>query len=172
MTGVTLGVRYDVDPIPPEDGNTTWFDAGPLRIGVEYRILDDDILTTGFAGDGAAAAIIDAARPDVVDDRGFSIHVVDAATGGEHLRFDMFEGDPHYHYIVPGSHNVLIAYDVNAFGDMVEWALDCLRSRLPQMLRYAEASDLAERVDQAAVDAVVPRVAGIAAQAKVEDTPY
>jgi len=165
MSGVQLGTRYDVDPIPPDDDHTTYFDAGPLRIGVEYRVLDDAALAESFAADAAAAAIINAAKPDVVDDRGFSIHVFDAATGREHLRFDMFDGDPHYHYIVPGSHNVLIAYDEAAFGTMADWAVDCLRRRLPQMLRAAEAADLAERVDQAAVDRVIPEVLAVAASA-------
>src|SRR3990172_2415710 len=29
--------RYSVMPIPPVEAHTAWFDAGPLRIGVEYR---------------------------------------------------------------------------------------------------------------------------------------
>jgi hypothetical protein len=166
MTGVELGTRYDIDPIPPEDANTTYFDAGPLRIGVEYRLLDDAILGEAFAADPGAAAVIDAAKPAVVDDQGFSIHVFGVDDGGERLRFDLFDGDPHYHYIVPGSHNLLIAYDQAAFGPMVPWAIECLRSRLPQMLRVAEAPQLADAVDQAAVDAILPDIEAIAAGAR------
>lgn len=165
MSGISLGTRYDVDPIPPEDANTRYLEAGPLRVGVEFRHLTDDILDAGFA-DGAAKAIIDDARPEAIDDQGFSIHVFDAATGGEHLRFDMFDGDPHYHYIVPGSHNVLIPFDEAAFGDMLTWALECLRSRLPAMLRQAEAAELAERVDQAAVDALIPEIEALVRPAR------
>jgi hypothetical protein len=162
MSGISLGIRYDVDPIPPEPASTRYLDAGPLRVGVEFRHLTDDVLDAGFAGE-AAKAIIDEARPEAIDDQGFSIHVMDTATGGEHLRFDMFDGDPHYHYIVPGSHNILIPFDENAFGDMLDWAIECLRSRLPAMLRFAEVPELAEQVDQDKVDAVIPEIVALVA---------
>ena len=35
--------RYDQMPIPPVEAQTTWFDAGAVRIGVEYRLLNDAI---------------------------------------------------------------------------------------------------------------------------------
>lgn len=35
--------RYSVMPIPPVEENTTWFHAGTVRVGVEYRLLDDAI---------------------------------------------------------------------------------------------------------------------------------
>ena len=38
--GVT---HYDVMPIAPLDSQTTYFEAGSIRIGVEYRLLDDEI---------------------------------------------------------------------------------------------------------------------------------
>ena len=34
---------YSVMPIPPVEANTRWFDAGAVRIGVQYRLLDDAI---------------------------------------------------------------------------------------------------------------------------------
>ncbi len=158
MSGIALGTRYEVDPIPPVPEDTTYLDAGPLRIGVEFRHLTDDVLDAGFAYSPEAAAIVNADRPEQIDDQGFSIHVLDAGTGGEHLRFDMFDNDPHYHYIVPSSYNVLIPYDTDASGDMFEWVLECLRHRLPQMLRHAEADELAQRIAQPEVDRVLSEI--------------
>ena len=93
-----------------------------------------------------------------------SLHVyaVPPGDGGEpveHLRFDCFDEDPHYHYVsVRDGSNVVAHLDPVAIGDPLAWALDRLRHRLPQMLAHAGASDLAERVDAAAIDDVLPRV--------------
>lgn len=144
--GTHLGTRYDTVPIPPVPENTTWLDAGAVRIGIEYRNLDDDILDEAFAGRPDEAAIIDAARPETLVDRGWSLHVSDARTGDEHLRFDMFEDGPHYHYIVPRQYNLSIDFDPHACGDMFDWALGCVADRLPEMLRQAEAPELAAAV--------------------------
>jgi hypothetical protein len=159
---ITLGIRYDVDPIPPDPAHTQFLDAGPLRVGVEFRHLTDEILDESFR-EGQSKSIIDEARPDSIDDEGFSIHIHDAETGEEHLRFDMFDGEPHYHYIVPGSHNILVPFDENALGNMLEWALTCLQRRLPAMLRAAEAGELADRVDQAKVDVLIPEIRSLIA---------
>ena len=35
--------RYDRMPIPPVEAQTTWIDAGAVKIGVEYRLLTDAI---------------------------------------------------------------------------------------------------------------------------------
>ena len=47
--------RYSVMPIPPVEAHTTWFDAGTIRVGVEYRLLTDAV---------AAAASLEAASGD------------------------------------------------------------------------------------------------------------
>ena len=65
--------RYSVMPIPPVDAQTEVFDAGSVRVGVEYRLLDDAI--------AAAAQVVDAAgdEPGVttgIDDRGGSLGVI------------------------------------------------------------------------------------------------
>ncbi len=93
-----------------------------------------------------------------MEDRGWSVHVCDAATGAEYLRFDVFEGDPHYHYIHPGDHHFVVPFDRAASGDMTEWAIECLRRRLPEMLEHAGASDLAARVDRAQLEAAIPEL--------------
>lgn len=134
-------------PLPPEPEHTTYVDAGPVSVGVEYRVVDVPKLT----------------------DRGFSLHVCDRATGAEYLRFDLFEDEPHYHYIRPGRENRVVLYDANACGPMFDWAVTCLRERLPAMLRYAGADELAEATAGpeygSAVDGAVARIRELAAGA-------
>ena len=114
--------RYSLMPIPPIEAHTHWFEAGGLRIGVEYRLLTDAI---------AAAAELVAANGDVpgvegdaVDDRGVSLHVVARQDGEdrEFLRFDCFQEDPHYHYVSwRDKSNEMIHLDPVADGDPLAW---------------------------------------------------
>ena len=93
--GVT---HYDLMPIPPIEAHTRFFEADPIVIGVEYRLLDEEIAA---ASEIAAARGSDMGPGAGMDDRGVSLHVY-AVEGGErleHLRFDCFEEDPHYHYV-------------------------------------------------------------------------
>jgi len=152
--------RYSLMPIPPIEAHTHWFDAGGVRVGVEYRLLTDAI---------AAAAQLEAATGDVpgvaegsVDDRGVSLHVFGRQDGEqrEFLRFDYFQEDPHYHYVSwRDKSNEMIHLDPVADGDPLAWALDRLRSRLLPMLVRAGAADVAQKVDVPAFDAILPRVA-------------
>ncbi len=152
--------RYNLMPIPPIEAHTRWFEAGGLRIGVEYRLLTDAI---------AAAARLEAANGDVpgtaggpVDDRGVSLHVVARQDGEarELLRFDCFQEDPHYHYVSwREKSNEMIHLDPVADGDPLDWALDRLRTRLAPMLARAGAGDVVSGIDWQALDAVLPRVA-------------
>lgn len=158
MTTDTHITRYDVMPIPPIELQTEYFDAGALRFGVEYRLLNDAI---------AAATPVDAASGEVsskdmhFDDRGVSLHVFGDESGEllEYLRFDCFYEDPHYHYVswsVPA--NEVIHMDPIADGDPLAWSLERIRTRLPQMLARAGATKLAERIDPALVEAALPRI--------------
>jgi hypothetical protein len=45
------GTVYSVPPIPADPEHTTWVDAGVLRIGVEYRLLDDADLAANYRGE-------------------------------------------------------------------------------------------------------------------------
>jgi hypothetical protein len=161
--------KYDLMPIPPVESQTEWFEAGPLAIGVEYRRLTDAIAAAaqtkaavGEAGSAAAAAT-------GLDDRGVSLHVC-ALEGGErreHLRFDCFQEDPHYHYVSWGQRfNHMLHLDPVADGDPLLWALERIRTRLPQMLERAGAGALAAKVDLRAVEAVLPRVTEAAFRAR------
>jgi hypothetical protein len=150
-----LAVGFDPGgpPIPPDRAKTAWVDAGALSIGIEGRVLDDAAVAAHLAnvGDGGVA-------PASFDDQGGSIHVTSARTGEEFLRFDLFDREPHYHYIGPGSSHRVVAFDAVAFGDMGEWVTFWLSDRLVPMLRQAGAADLAEEVDPDDVARALPAV--------------
>lgn len=158
--------RYSVMPIPPVEAHTTWFEAGCVRIGVEYRLLTDAI---------AAAASLEAAGGDErgqtteLDDRGVSLHVVAHQDGEarELLRFDCFQEDPHYHYVSWRERaNDMIHLDPIADGDALAWALERLRTRLAPMLARAGAPEVAARLDVRALEEALPRVAEAAYRAR------
>jgi len=161
--------KYDLMPIAPIEARTEWFEAGPIAIGVEYRLLDDAIAAAaeklaavGSEGTGAAGAV-------GLDDRGVSLHVC-ALEGGarvELLRFDCFQEDPHYHYVSWRERfNHMLHLDPVAEGDALAWALERIRTRLPEMLARAGAAELGARVDAAALARVLPRVAAAAERAR------
>jgi len=156
--------RYELMPIPPVPEHTEYFDAGVVAFGVEYRLLNDAI--------AVASEVVTAGGSDtagVLDDRGVSIHVF-ADAGGERqevLRFDCFQEDPHYHYVSWSARsNEMLHVDPVADGDPLAWALERIRTRLPQMLERAGAGEAAARVDLRRVDAVLPRVAEAAFRAR------
>jgi len=157
-------------PIPPVEDHLIRFHAGAVDFGVEYRHLTDDIVSAHTSTKPEQAAMVAAARESrgntgiAIDDQGVTVHVFDAGTGLEHLRFDCFEEDPHYHYITPGSHHVGVGFDEAANGDCLAWVLLAIRDRLPEMLRITGADDLAARVDPVAVAEVLDQV-GAAARA-------
>jgi hypothetical protein len=149
--GLTLGVRYDNPAIPPVAEATTYVDFGRLRIGVEYRVLTDEAFDAAFADMPDVDAVRLRAENRVDEDRGPSVHVVDGTDGFEYLRFDLFEVEPHYHYIGREPDGLVfqrvVTYDAAAFGDPIEWATGCLRQRLPAMLRVAGGGELAVAVE-------------------------
>ena len=62
----------------------------------------------------------------------------------------------------------MIHMDCTAVGDPVDWALNCIRTRLPQMLRYTGADEAADRFDPLALQAILPRVADAAYRARFD----
>jgi hypothetical protein len=161
--------RYDRMPIPPVEERTEWFEAGPIAIGVEYRLLDDAIAAAAEKQEASGSAGSADAAATGLDDRGVSLHVCDAREGarGERLRFDCFQEDPHYHYVCwQERFNHMLHLDPVAEGDPLAWALERIRTRLPQMLERAGAPDLAARVDARALERVLPRVAEAALRAR------
>ncbi len=162
------GVVYNVQPQPPVEENTRWFEAGAVTIGVEYRELDPESLAATYAGNAADLAEIEENSPEGgFADEGVSLHVRGTEDGHEYVRFDVFDGEPHYHYVRPtGDHNNVIPFDAVADGDMLPWALDRLRNRLGDMLTEAGGAAIAPRLDPAVVAKVVDEVGAIAAEAQ------
>jgi hypothetical protein len=151
--------RYDLMPIPAVAAQTEYFDAGAVTIGVEYRLLNDAIAAASAAvrADGADAAAVAS-----FDDRGVSLHVYGVVEGErvECLRFDCFAEDPHYHYVCWRTRsNEMLHIDPHADGDPLAWALERIRTRLPQMLERAGAAELAAAVDTRQLECALPRVA-------------
>ena len=72
------------------------------------------------------------------------------------LRFDMFYGQPHYHY-APNGKNIRYDLDPLTFDDGMGWAIGLLRARLPQLLEKAEYEGLTEEARDAAL-AALPQV--------------
>jgi hypothetical protein len=161
-----LGNFYSSMPIPAIVEHCINVDAGALRFVVESRELTNEILLTQLP-EGSVTI------PDEVtyDDYGASLHVVGTEDGLEHLRFDCFEKEPHYHYIrhAEGG-NVICRLDEIAQGDPIEWTVGRLRTRLPEMLDYAGADHLAEaaRADPAAVVAAVDKVTELLEAARAQ----
>lgn len=125
-------------------------DSRPLRMGaieltLQRRILDQR------PDPGVTAEELAARGPR---NAGWSIRVLDPETRVEHLRFDGFVKDPHYHY-TSGPQPDPLAYDSVANGDFLEWVCERLSTRLDAMLRTAGADDLAQRVDQRAIKVLV-----------------
>ncbi|MDG2333887.1 MAG: hypothetical protein P8Q97_06645 [Myxococcota bacterium] len=166
MTGTT----YKVPPIPLDEAHTTYVDAGPLRIGVEYRLLDDAELAANYEGD-EMVEIQDALNGADVQDNGASIHILGREDGHEYLRFDLFEQGPHYHYIdLGGEEQTIVDYDRVALGEMLPWALVQLRDRIVPMLEHAGGEKLASAVEAhaAQLHASLPEVERLVKAAQAE----
>jgi hypothetical protein len=155
------GTRYDVMPIPMVPEHCIAVDAGPVQLVVESRRLTNEILDATYA-----PGEIDEAEVDF-DDHGATVHVC-GPDGLEHLRFDCFEFEPHYHYIEQaGQTNVVVRIDEVAVGDPTAFTLRCLRERLPDMLANAGATDLADalRSDPSKLAAAVDETEALMARA-------
>jgi hypothetical protein len=164
-----IGKTYAIPPQPPVPENLTTFEAGNLSIGVEYRDVDPEGLLATYRDNPAHLAELLARSPEGgFTDEGVSLHVFDATDGHEYVRFDVFDDDPHYHYNHQGSEvvNNVIEFDVIAHGDMLPWALERIRTRLPEMLTEAGGAHLVAGLDQEAIEDALGRVAPIAEEAQ------
>lgn len=165
--------RYDKMPIPPVEAHTEYFQAGDIRIGVEYRVLTDELVAEIRAGlEGAQGS--ESGQLEDLDDSGVSLHVFGTSGDSEYefLRFDCFREDPHYHYVDwSNKSNEVLHLDPVVEGDPLTWALERIRTRLPQMLSRAGADEVAARVDPHAIEAVLPRITEAAFRARYRTAP-
>ncbi|MDG2004199.1 MAG: hypothetical protein P8J20_12795 [Novosphingobium sp.] len=139
-TPAIRGTLHKFLPLPVMPQHAKWFEAGPVTMALELRVLDD--------GQG---------RPG---ERSISIHVFDAARTRECVRFDCFDRFPHYHYILnKAQNNIVWGYDTDANGPMLDWSFDAIRNRLPAFLRRAGEDQLADEVEREGLDtSVVDRI--------------
>ena len=138
-----VGRTYDVMPIPMVPEHCVRVPAGPVTFVVESRHLTDEVINHNARTQGRPDGVLDL----VVDDGGASLHVLGATDDLEHLRFDCFEHEPHYHYVRNDEGtNVVVAVDRHALGDPLEFTLHAVRTRLPEMLEFAGAGGVAASV--------------------------
>jgi hypothetical protein len=64
--------------------------------------------------------------------------------------------------------NEMLHLDPIADGDPLAWALERIRTRLPQMLARAGAADVAARLDPAELERALPRIAEAAYRARYQ----
>lgn len=132
-TPAVRGTLHKFLPLPVMEQHAQWFEAGPVTLALEMRVLDD--------GQG---------RPG---ERSISIHVFNAERTREIVRFDCFDRFPHYHYILnEPQHNIVWGYDSDANGPMVDWSFDAIRNRLAAFLRRAGEDELANRAEREGLD--------------------
>jgi len=133
------GNRFDRLPIPMVTEHCIPVDAGAVQLVVESRRLTNEILDGTFGGTLVAEIPF--------DDYGATLHVCGTADGLEHLRFDCFENEPHYHYIDQAAGgNTVVRIDELAVGDPIEFSLACVEHHLPEMLRNCGVGYLADEV--------------------------
>ncbi len=121
-----------------------------LRYEALTRFLEDQSNEEPLSKDGESSENRNLDLPSAEGkfvDNGPSIHVEDRSTRIEYLRFDMFDAEPHYHYMKTGVSNRLVVFDHAANGYMASWTLRCLRHRLPEMLIEAGAEHFSANLD-------------------------
>jgi hypothetical protein len=166
-----IGKVYGIPPQPPFDENTTYLPAGALTIGVEYRNVDPENLVDTYKDNPEyLAELLEKSPAGGFTDEGVSIHVCATDGGHEYLRFDVFDDDPHYHYIHAGDEvvNNVIDFDVLAHGEMLTWVIERLRTRLPEMLPHARGDHLVPLIDHSLLDPVIDEVEAIASKAQAD----
>lgn len=94
------------------------------------------------------------------DDGGAAIEVYGEVEGMpvQVLRFDCFRKSPHYH-LAPEGEDARRDLDPLS-GDCLEWALEQIKSRMPQMLREAGFARLADSIDARALADGCDRIRG------------
>jgi hypothetical protein len=134
------GIRFAQMPIPMVPEHCIAVDAGAVQLVVESRRLTNEILRETYGAN--------ANNEIPFDDFGATLHVCGTADGLEHLRFDCFENEPHYHYIEQAEGaNTVVRIDELAVGDPLEFSLACVENRLPGMLRHCGVDGLADEVE-------------------------
>lgn len=169
-----MPVRYEVLPVPALMAHTEVFSAGPIQFGVEYRLLNEDIIEAEFGQDARAkfGKNVPKDMQSNVNEDGVSIHVFDRTGAQEILRFDCFADYPHYHYIENDvGHQTVHEYDAAAHGPMLEWVIGCLTDRLPEMLSQAGEEKISKEIDPQSIEKILPEVVAAIDRAREAGRP-
>lgn len=156
-----MPITYRTLPVPAFDEFTMRIAAGPVTFGVEYRHLDEALILAHYGPDARARFdhVMPAGFAGVVEEDGLCLHVFRTEDGAEVLRFDCFEDAAHYHLIDPDAPtNTVVEHDVATRGALLPWAIEALRTRLPELLREAGATGLADAVDPHVITPALARV--------------
>ena len=81
----TQGLVRTTRPMAIDRDATRLFAAGPLEIGVENRIVNDDLVEEHLRRNGRESD-----GKTIEEDGGISLHVCDGATGDEYLQIRLF----------------------------------------------------------------------------------
>ena len=167
-----VGQRYPILPIPWIPEHTEMIPAGVLTIGVGHRVLDEATAKAYLDEVGYVRANDDGSKRQYEGrDAGVCIHVLGPGRDGalvEYLRLDCFDDEPHYHYVYNDERaQDRVFLDSTLEGDPMEWALDRVQHRMPEVLVKVGAPELAAQVDQAAIDAAMPEVRRAIERARV-----
>ena len=97
------------------------------------------------------------------------IHVLGPGRDGdlvEYLRLDCFDDEPHYHYVYNDERaQDRVFLDPTLEGDPMEWALDRVQHRMPEVLVKVGAPELAVRSTRPRSTPRCPRYAADRARA-------
>jgi hypothetical protein len=165
--------EYSTLPVPAFLEHTVMVSAGAVTFGVEYRRLDEGTIMAVYGPDARAkfGGVRPAGMAEVVEEDGVSLHVFDAATGEERLRFDCFDDAPHYHLLAPaGPRNIVIEHDPSA-GLLLDWALERLGTSLPALLDEAGAPELSRRLDDERVSTALATARHVARYVEAAGRP-
>lgn len=133
------GNYYEQMPIPMVRDHCIEVDAGAVQLVVESRRLTNAIIAESYPDQIPAGASY--------NDYGATLHVVGSDDGLEHLRFDCFEQEPHYHYLHHAAGgSTVVRIDELAVGDPIGFSLSCVEHHLPDMLGNCGVPQLAEQV--------------------------
>ena len=93
-------------------------------------------------------------------DGGPCLHLLQPTEGGsarQLIRFDLFRGDPHYHFD-PEGRNWQVGLDAESTEEAVEWAVNQLAVNLRGFLEVAGFVEVANSVDMAEMRRLAPRI--------------
>ena len=153
-------------PVPHEPQATTFVAAGPITFGIEPRVFDPVAEAAKLTAAEIAAAGPDSLFHSDRVDGGVCVHVFRTDGLAEYLRFDCFDDEPHYHYIIPGRGNMLVHFDRVANGPMLDWTMRTLRGRLPELLTQLGAEQLAASLQPVVLEHALDEVQRLASESR------